>query len=70
MVTIVIGKKNNTNLCKIKTLSESSDKPQFVQFPVTEKEHIKCGNPKWANYVKGVIRYFEGRFIYLFKFST
>ncbi|XP_075224757.1 galactokinase-like [Lycorma delicatula] len=60
MVTVVIGKKNNSDDCRIKTLSENSDNPSLIIFSISERQSLKPGNPKWANYIKGVITNFKG----------
>ncbi|XP_075224758.1 galactokinase-like [Lycorma delicatula] len=60
LVTIVVGKKNNSDDCRIKTLSENCDKPTLVVFSISERQNLKPGNPKWANYIKGVIANFKG----------
>lgn len=60
LVTVVIGKRNNTSECQIKTTAENSDKPWLARFPVTDRQNLKPGKPKWANYIKGVIKNFKG----------
>lgn len=63
MVTIVLGKKNNSQKCRLLTLQENADEPRRIEFPVpSEKNPLKPSIPKWANYVKGVVQYFEGIF--------
>lgn len=52
MVTIIVGKPNGTNKCKIVSWSESIGSTDRVEFDCT-RETIKPGEPKWANYIKG-----------------
>lgn len=60
-VTIVVGKKNNSNFCCILTSNENVDKHRKVKFSLPSEENpLVPGDPKWANYVKGVVQYFEG----------
>ncbi|KAG7189460.1 hypothetical protein KM043_017156 [Ampulex compressa] len=57
MVTVIAGKPNNTNKCKIISLSNSIG-PSQVEFEAGKRELIKPGEPKWANYIKGCIAHF------------
>nr|XP_031831763.1 galactokinase-like isoform X2 [Nomia melanderi] len=58
MVTVIAGKRNNTNKCKIISLNESLDSGNWVEFESSPRNNIKPGEPKWANYVKGCIANF------------
>ncbi|XP_078032988.1 galactokinase isoform X1 [Augochlora pura] len=58
MVTVVAGKRNNTNKCKIVSLDESLGSENWVEFDTSTRNSIKPGKPKWANYVKGCLAYF------------
>lgn len=62
MVTIVVGRRNESNVCRIFTVSEDVGCKTLVEFHVpTENNPLEAGEPKWANYIKGVIQYFEGK---------
>ncbi|XP_065226613.1 galactokinase-like [Planococcus citri] len=61
MVTIVVGKKTGSNKCTIITANENVGSNKTVEFPVpNETNPLECGEPKWANYVKGVVQCFKG----------
>jgi len=63
MVTVAVGKLNNLNVCRIETdpASKATDDPKYVEFNVPSASNmIEPGNPKWANYVKGVVAGFHG----------
>ncbi|XP_001600084.1 galactokinase [Nasonia vitripennis] len=58
MVTMIVGKKNNSITCKIFSLSTSIGGQSVAEFNCVDREAIKPGEPKWANYVKGCIANF------------
>lgn len=59
MVTLVVGRRNNSNKCQITTLSESADEPRKVEFEVPSASNkLSPSKPAWANYVKGVLAMF------------
>nr|XP_018901915.1 PREDICTED: galactokinase-like [Bemisia tabaci] len=62
MVTIVVGRKNNSKTIRIITLESDSDKPSRVEFPIPSVKALEPTDdpPKWANYVKGTLKNFEG----------
>jgi len=63
MVTVAVGRLNNLNVCRVETDpdSKATDDPKYVEFSVpTPSSNIHPGNPKWANYVKGVVAGFHG----------
>ncbi|KAK7600950.1 hypothetical protein V9T40_008391 [Parthenolecanium corni] len=61
MVAIVLGKRTNENKCKILTTNKHADDSQYVEFSLpTDLEPLKPGKPNWANYIKGVVQYFDG----------
>ncbi|KAL5018499.1 hypothetical protein ScPMuIL_004221 [Solemya velum] len=63
-VTVVVGKRTDSGLCRVTTLAEGVDEPKHVEFPVPNKENsLHPGSPKWANYVKGVVAFFPGKYI-------
>ncbi|XP_061182556.1 galactokinase-like [Saccostrea echinata] len=60
-VTVLVGRKSEGNLCRVLTLADSVDAPNYVEFPVPSAETpLKPGTPKWANYVKGVVANYKG----------
>ncbi|XP_074648613.1 galactokinase-like [Tubulanus polymorphus] len=61
-VTVIVGAKNDSNACRIQTLAENADQPNYVEFPLASAEQpLKPGKPTWSNYVKGVIANFKGK---------
>nr|XP_053626331.1 galactokinase-like isoform X2 [Cherax quadricarinatus] len=61
LVTVIVGRKTNTSMCKVQTLSEFADKPLQVEFkPPSLSTPLKPGTPNWANYIKGVVANFPG----------
>lgn len=58
MVTMIVGKKNNSTTCKIISMSTSIGGQSVAEFNCADREAIKPGEPKWANYVKGCIANF------------
>lgn len=61
LVTIFVGKKTATGICRVLTLSKSADKPYQVEFGVpSTATPLTPGKPDWANYVKGVVANFPG----------
>lgn len=61
MVTIVLGRKTDENKCRILTTNERADNPSYVEFHLpTDSEPLKPGKPNWANYIKGIVQYFDG----------
>jgi galactokinase len=62
LLTVIVGKKNDTDKCVVVTGAKDVDKPGRVEFSVPIKETLAPGNPKWANYIKGVVHYFRGKF--------
>lgn len=61
MVTIVVGKKNNTDKCRLITTNPNVASSPKVEFPVpSDTNPLTIGEPVWANYVKGIVQYFDG----------
>lgn len=58
MVTIIAAKPSLSLDCKIISLSESLKSPSKSEFKIENKNSIEPGEPKWANYMKGVIANF------------
>lgn len=57
LVTIVVGRRTQSGLCRVETLNDGADKPKYAEFSTTG---LAPGVPKWANYVKGVVAKFPG----------
>lgn len=60
LVTVIVGNVNNSDVCKIFTITEEADAPNFVEFDIPAKTPLTPGTPKWANYVKGTVANFKG----------
>lgn len=62
LVTIIVGRKTDGPLCRVMTLSKYIDEEPYTEFecPVTDREALTPGSPKWANYVKGVLYFYKG----------
>lgn len=52
MVTVIVGKATTSGTCRVETLSDRADEPHYTEFAVAG---LQPGQPKWANYVKGVV---------------
>ncbi|XP_007429484.1 galactokinase [Python bivittatus] len=60
MRTVVVGSPREDGIISITTTAEEADEPKTVQFPVPrEGDSLKPGEPRWANYVKGVIQHYK-----------
>lgn len=61
LVTVLVGKKTDSGLCRVLTLAQGTDDPKYVEFQApSEKSPLAPGTPKWANYVKGVVANYKG----------
>lgn len=60
LLTVIVGKKNDTDKCVVVTEAKDADKPVKVEFSVPSKKPLVPGSPKWANYIKGTVQYFKG----------
>ncbi|XP_060567689.1 galactokinase-like [Ruditapes philippinarum] len=61
LVTVLVGKKTDGQQCRVLTLTDGVDDPNYVEFPVpSESSPLTPGTPKWANYVKGVVANYKG----------
>lgn len=58
MVTIIAAKPTESFQCSIISMSESLKSTSKAEFTIEKRELIKPGEPKWANYMKGVIANF------------
>ena len=62
MVTVIVGLKTSTGVCRVQTLAENVSNPKFVAFNLpTEDSPLHPGSPSWANYIKGVVACFRGK---------
>ena len=62
LVTVIVGRKTDGNVCQLGTTSKGADEPLMITFPVpTPSSPLVPGKPSWANYVKGVIANFQGK---------
>lgn len=60
-VTVFVGKRTDSGLCRVLTTAEGTDEPKYTEFPTPTKDApLTPGQPKWANYVKGVVANFKG----------
>lgn len=59
LCTVLVGKPTTTGKIRLLTLSDVDGGSKILEFDApTEKARLTPGNPKWANYVKGVIEHF------------
>lgn len=57
---MIVGSKADDNSCTIITSAKGADEPHKITFPVpSSSSPLSPGEPKWANYVKGVIANFK-----------
>jgi len=62
MVTIIVGSKVDGQSCDVATIAEGVDMPHQISFTLpTDDSSLQPGKPKWANYVKGVVAFYEGK---------
>ena len=62
MVTVVVGKKTSTGLCRVLSVSEHVKPDNYCEFPFpTTEKPLEPGSPAWANYVKGVVTHYAGQ---------
>ncbi|XP_014284501.1 galactokinase isoform X2 [Halyomorpha halys] len=61
LITVVVGKLNNSNNINIYSMTEDLHEPSNVTFKVPKDNYkLTPGSPKWANYCKGVVANFKG----------
>ncbi|KAM9004726.1 galactokinase isoform X1 [Sarcophilus harrisii] len=59
LMTVLVGTPRTDGLICFVTTSKYADEPKRVQFPVpTAEKPLEPGEPRWANYVKGVIQHY------------
>lgn len=65
MVTIMLGRANNSDTCRVVTACNDFDEIQDsnkTEFKIPTVKPLYVGTPKWANYVKGVIACFQSAY--------
>ncbi|NXC22713.1 GALK1 Galactokinase, partial [Corythaeola cristata] len=59
--TVVVGSPTQDGSISILTTSPEADEPRRVQFPAPHQgSPLSPGQPRWANYIKGVIQHYKG----------
>ncbi|XP_051490872.1 galactokinase [Apus apus] len=59
--TVLVGSPRQDGTISILTTSAEADEPRRVQFPAPcQGSPLSPGQPRWANYVKGVIQHYQG----------
>lgn len=65
LVSVFVGRENGTSQCRVVSLADGIDSPNYVEFPAPSGgTPLEPGSPKWANYVKGVVANYKGTFKY------
>lgn len=65
LVTVVVGAPASGQEVTVVTAAQDADEPRRVDFTLTEDgSSLSPGLPRWANYVKGVIQHYRGKYIY------
>ncbi|XP_038067649.1 galactokinase-like [Patiria miniata] len=60
-VTVLVGNKTSTGVCRVVTTAQNADEPKTVEFNLpTADKPLEPGQPAWANYVKGVVQCYKG----------
>ncbi|XP_015511364.1 galactokinase [Neodiprion lecontei] len=58
MVTVIAARPNQSHRCVVITMSGSIGHVDRAEFDISNRDEMKSGEPKWANYVKGPIANF------------
>ncbi|XP_072737110.1 galactokinase [Ciconia boyciana] len=59
--TVLVGSLTQDGTISILTTSAEADEPHRVQFPAPcQGSPLSPGQPRWANYIKGVIQHYRG----------
>ncbi|NXF30222.1 GALK1 Galactokinase, partial [Nyctibius bracteatus] len=59
--TVLVGSPTQDGTISILTTSAEADEPHRVQFPAPRPgSPLSPGQPRWANYIKGVIQHYRG----------
>lgn len=57
---MIVGLRNDTEKCKVITCADVGEEPNVAEFDVPKEDKpLERGEPKWANYVKGVVAQFD-----------
>lgn len=60
--TVLVGSPTQDGTISILTTTAEADEPHRVQFPAPRQgSPLSPGQPRWANYVKGVIQHYRGK---------
>ncbi|KAJ7316031.1 hypothetical protein JRQ81_002193 [Phrynocephalus forsythii] len=60
MRTVMVGSPREDGIISMVTTAEEAEEPKRVTFPVPgEGSPLEPGEPRWANYVKGVIQHYQ-----------
>lgn len=60
--TVLVGSPTQDGTISILTTAAEADQPHKVQFPAPRQgSALSPGQPRWANYVKGVIQHYRGK---------
>lgn len=58
--TVIVGLRNDTEKCTVVTYANVGDEPNVAEFDAPKEDKpLEPGEPKWANYVKGVVAQFD-----------
>lgn len=58
--TVIVGLRNDTEKCKVITCADVGEEPNVAEFDAPKEDKpLERGEPKWANYVKGVVALFD-----------
>lgn len=61
LVTVVVGSQTSGQDVTLVTMTEDADEPHQVSFSLpSDGSALAPGSPRWANYVKGVIKHYRG----------
>ena len=62
MVTVLVGNKTSSGVCRVVTTAPGVDSPLEVEFslPTVDNPLQPSDSPFWANYVKGVVQHYKG----------
>lgn len=62
MYTIVLGKQNFSDEIRVATEASIDSINPSTSFDVPIRKKLTPGEPKWSNYIKGVVNFFPGLF--------
>lgn len=59
LVTVLVGRATDSGVCHVETMARHTDDPKSVEFQLPKSEaDLHPGQPRWANYIKGVVAFF------------